>query len=497
MADAAFHDTAQGLLLVLVMSMLAGFFFLFLPAVLQDGDTGWHLGAGRYIWQTFSIPEADPFSYTFQGSPWTAHEWLAEVLMHGAFSLGGWSALVALYAIIFAATIGVFASYVSRWLSLWGSVAMSILLMAMLAPMLLARPHVFGWFFLIVWMIGLLEARRQNRSPSLALAGVMLVWANAHGSFVSGLLLAGVFGLEALIAAKPGARLQVIRQWGLFGLVSGVAACLTPFGIHGLYFPLMVSTMESLPMIAEWRATDFEEDSRFFVIVLLGLFVALVRPLRLPPLRALLISFFLYMAFAHLRHQAIFALVTLMIVAEPLAAAYRRAHVDARLPLGQRILADWRAHAPLLAVSAVLATGLLGWRLAVPLERPESAGAPLAAIAAIPAELRRQPVFNEYSFGGALIHAGIPVFIDGRADMYGDVWMRDYEAITDDADAAKWHAANKKWRFQWAMLPPKRALTRWLDRQPDWTRFYADKTAVIFVRRDVAARLKQVAPARP
>ena len=45
--------------------------------------------------------------------------------------------------------------------------------------------------------------------------------------------------------------------------------------------------------------------------------------------------------------------------------------------------------------------------------------------------LRKQPVFNTYSFGGPLIRNGIAPFIDGRADMYGDAFIIQHQKIVD------------------------------------------------------------------
>jgi len=49
--------------------------------ILNDGDTSWHLATGKLILATRAVPHVDPFSFTFAGHAWTAHEWLAETLM--------------------------------------------------------------------------------------------------------------------------------------------------------------------------------------------------------------------------------------------------------------------------------------------------------------------------------------------------------------------------------------------------------------------------------
>jgi hypothetical protein len=60
--------------------------------LLGDVDTGYHIRAGEYILNTFSIPKDDIFSFITPTLPWTAHEWLSEVIMalvHKAFGLTG------------------------------------------------------------------------------------------------------------------------------------------------------------------------------------------------------------------------------------------------------------------------------------------------------------------------------------------------------------------------------------------------------------------------
>jgi hypothetical protein len=44
---------------------------------------------------------------------------------------------------------------------------------------------------------------------------------------------------------------------------------------------------------------------------------------------------------------------------------------------------------------------------------------PVAALEFAQREKLQGPVFNDYDFGGFLIHAGIPTFIDGRGELFG------------------------------------------------------------------------------
>src|SRR6185295_1756392 len=57
----------------------------------RDSDTGWHVLNGETILSTAALPHADSFSYTHNGQPWFAWEWLSDVLLGGAHRIAGLS----------------------------------------------------------------------------------------------------------------------------------------------------------------------------------------------------------------------------------------------------------------------------------------------------------------------------------------------------------------------------------------------------------------------
>ena len=70
---------------------------------MASADTWWHLATGRWIVQHHAIPHTDPFSYTFFGKPWIAHEYLADVMFYWIHWLGGFAALTLVNAAILTA----------------------------------------------------------------------------------------------------------------------------------------------------------------------------------------------------------------------------------------------------------------------------------------------------------------------------------------------------------------------------------------------------------
>jgi hypothetical protein len=148
--------------------------------------------------------------------------------MYASYRVAGWSGLIVLIGAAMAALFALVAHELRRRLSTSASVIGLVMLAAGILPSLLARPHILALPMLAGWTIVLLRARERDLAPPLPHAALMLIWANAHGSFVFGLALIGVFALKALIAAAPSDRRRVILGWGLFGALSTVAATATP-----------------------------------------------------------------------------------------------------------------------------------------------------------------------------------------------------------------------------------------------------------------------------
>ena len=92
------------------------------------------------------------------------------------------------------------------------------------------------------------------------------------------------------------------------------------------------------------------------------------------------------------------------------------------------------------------------------------------------------PVFNDYDFGGTLIQAGIPTFIDGRAELYGGDFIKHYvEALGLRGDESLEQVLDRH-AIQWTFLRKDRPANRLLEHLPDWRRAYGDDVATIFVR---------------
>lgn len=438
----------------------------FAPQIFHDGDSWWHLAAGGWMLDTHAVLKSDVFSFTFFGQPWDAHEWLSEVLMAAVYRLDGWSGEHILFGLAAGAAAAVVAGHVRGQIAALPAALVSLLGLASLSGSLLARPHLLALPLLALWTSGLLNARSEARSPRLWLAGIMLVWANLHGSFVFGLALAGAFALEAVMAARG-----AWKDWSIFLAACVVAAAVTPQGVNGLIFPFKLLMLGSLRNVGEWAPTSLTSPSPF-LIALAGLtWLAVTRKLSLSPLRILILAGLAWLALSHVRHQMIFGIVGAMLVAEGLRRAY---------PDDARTLPAW-----LMPLGAGLLALLIAVRAPAPTVRGDDRVTPMTALERVPVALRSQPVLNAYDFGGYLIFSGVKVFVDGRTDMYGDAFLADYDrAMQPDRQALS--AALEKWHIGWSILPPGPA-AQMMDAMPGWHRVYGDQFAVVSVKEQVGS----------
>ena len=454
----------------------------FSERVFIDGDTNWHVAAGRWILAHRTVPTTDPFSFTWAGKPWIAHEWGSEVLMALAYLAAGWAGVVLLIGVCAGLAYAMIAAELRLWMGPVGQIIGLALSFAILEPFLYARPHIIALPVLVFWTRRLLAARRAGKAPPLELAPLMVLWANLHASFIFGLAIIAPFALEALIEERD--KLRVVWGWGLFGVVAGAFALATPQGFAGIVFPFMVLGMKVLPNILEWRGANFQDLTLFEGALLITLFLGLWRGVRVPPLRLLLLVALIHMALQHVRQQAVLAALAPLLLAEPFGRALHPGLADTRIapPAGWK--PPWRLPSPVLAVglAAVLA-GVAAARLAIPLQRTDNPNVPVSAMAHVPAALLSQPVFNEYAFGGYLIFKGVKPYIDGRADMYGDAFVNEYLAVGGGAQPDLDNTF-KRWNIRWTILGPREPLVAVLDRRPGWRRLYTDAFAVVQVRND-------------
>jgi hypothetical protein len=462
-----------------------GIYALFLIAgnhLLIDPDTMWQITVGQWILDHRAVPDTDVYSFTMHGQPWISTQWLAQVLYAKTYAIAGWSGPVVLAASAIAATFALLAKFLSRRLSESTTLVFVAAALALTVPHLLARPHVLAMPVMVAWVGGLIAAADRRSAPSFWLLPLMVLWANLHGGFVFGLVLMAPIALDAVSSADVKMRKSLVLRWTAFAVAALVASCCTPYGWNSLLASRKILELgDALPLIMEWKAADFGSIGALEICLLAGIGLALLRGVRLPPLRIVLLLGLLHMALSQGRAAEILALLAPLVLAAPLAKQI--GGIDA-----SKASAAPAARGVLFATVAIaLMAGTFAYASAHRFE-PHTHGSPVAAVTALK-KLHLARVFNDYDFGGYLIANGVAPFIDGRTELYGEKFFIDHNAASGLMEPENLFRLLDEYKIEATLMRTQSAATKLLDHIDGWQKVYADDIATIHVRKTGAVHI--------
>jgi hypothetical protein len=451
-------------------------------ALLNDPDTYLHIAAGRWMLAHQALPVQDPFSHSLAGSIWVPHEWLAEIALAGVYGAAGWRGLVLLAAVCFAGSMTLFTRFLLRYFEPFSALIAAILGAGLVLGHLLVRPHILALPLLVLWSGKLFAARDAGSAPPAWLLAVMVLWANLHGSFMFGLALALFLAAEAVVSLACPRR--EARRWCGFAVLAIAASLATPNGLSGFIQPFQLTMMPVLQAsFGEWLSPNFQNFQPLEIWLLGLLALGFTTGFKLPVLRLLLLLALCHMALAHVRHAELLGVVGPLAIAASLGpqvtAKVRAAPFSALSRAFIRLAAPASAPAVVLALAIAIAICLPGLLRSV--ERAEDAVTPTAALSVAAAMGLSGPVFNSEGFGGYLIFSGIPTFIDGRAELYGNAFLARYLEAESGKEGAL-ASLLQQYGIEWTLVAPQQGAVRSLDRLSGWRRVYSDEHAVIHIR---------------
>jgi hypothetical protein len=442
-------------------------------SLLNDSDTYWHIAAGQWILDHHAMPRVDIYSFTKAGEPWISTSWLAQILFAKAYELTGWTGPIVVAATSIAATFALLAFILSRRIASTYAVLIALVALVLSIPHLFARPHVLVMPVMVAWVSGLVSASERREAPSLWLLPLMVLWANLHGGFVFGLALVAPFAFDALWNAQAPQRRPLVLRWMVFGICALAACCITPYGWGSILASRKILELgELLHLIYEWMPADFSYFGPFEACVLGSIAGALYCGVKLSPPRIILVLGLLHMAFSHVRNLEIFALLMPLVVLTPLSTQFgvRAGRLSgASFPIGS-------------ATMLVAILGVSTWAYAANYKfSPTVVQSPAAAVDVLKQQNPRH-ILNDLPFGGYLISRGFPVFIDGRAELYGEQFEMKYYRALQLKDVNLLLDMLKDYDIDAVLLTPATPAASLLDHLDGWQRVYSDETAVLHVR---------------
>ena len=455
---------------------------------LNDPDTFMHITIGQWILANGRVPDHDIFSFTRSGAPWVPHEWLSDIVLYLVYRVTGWSGLIVLAVSCAAVSLAcLFRFMLHRTVPVVYALIFLIVSATSLLNHLLARPHILVWPMLVVWVATLIRSNDRQVGPPYWLLVLMVLWANMHGSYMLGLVLLVPFALEGIYAAATTDRQALAKRWVIFAVLAALAGMVTPYGWHAYRLIFQLLSQPTLTTIVEWSPADFSQINAIEIWIFVLLALTSLGMLRLPPIRLLLVLGLLYQALAHIRYFSIFGLLAPLLIAQPFSQQYqifsRRIGKDETS--SNQLNSFWFAPASLRAkvvAGSVLTVVSISVSLAFKPEPPANIMPTAAVDAAINAGLENSPVFHDFAYGGYLIYRGIPVYIDGRADMYGSDVTADFNQTNDPTHIGEFGPTLDKHQIVWALLRADSYQAKYLQGLDGWARLFQDDNSVVYRR---------------
>lgn len=418
----------------------------------MDSDMWWHLKAGEETLTTGQVYRIDTFSSTRSGQHWINHSWLSQVLMAALLRIGNFPALsiwVALCAVISMGLV---------YMQMEGHPLLrsAILILAALVSSVVwsPRPQILS-LVLLALLCWITNNFRQNKKWTnlVVIPFLFTLWGNLHGGYVLGLIYLGAFiageFLDKILFQNTDEGLSW-KEIGLVALAAGagiIFVLVNPFGWEMWKIPFSTIGVETLQnLINEWSSPDFHQAfQQPFLWMLLGLLAALslskesLRGYRLVP-----VVVFAWAALVARRNFGPFAIVCGPALANQLNLVLKDWMQKARghIPEFETFMQSADTNKRTFNITArnlinVTLIGLLifagvmktiqvnGSELVSQTERELF---PVGAVEWIKDRDQPSKIFNDYNWGGYLIYnlPEMPVFVDGRTDLYGDEILNDY-----------------------------------------------------------------------
>jgi hypothetical protein len=474
---------------------LAGIFTILGLTLVRPHDFWWHARVGQWIVENGRVPTADLFSFTQAGEPYAyALWWLMDVVLYLLLRTGDLPLVIFFHALVITAAYALLLRVCQR-------AAGGNLQWAALATLAAAAIGLDNWnvrpqnlsillFALTLYLLERQEWRLQAGLPAGRklwwLVPLFALWSNAHGAFVSGLMLLGTYVLAQLLAWLRHQRPFPV-ELSLVALASGAATLVNPLGLGMVNSALHIARHPvNRQLTVEWMppAVRSLEGQIFFGFVAIFVTLLLVSGYRPRPHESVRLLLFGALALVARRNTLWFGFVA----APTMAAAIHHLAVDRGFFQGKR------AGRPGLNLAIAALAGLLlflslpWFRLYLPL--PEwrrtymHRETPVQAVAFLSDLPGPHRVFHSEAYGSYMIWAApqVPVFIDTRIELYPAEQWNDYLALLQAR--YNWEEILESYEVDTLVLDRVSlgALIGAATAAEDWQLIYEDEQAMIFAR---------------
>lgn len=462
---------------------------LFLFACLQriwGFDFWWLLETGRRVAQE-GIPRTEALSVAAAGNAVVELRWLFCLGLYATVSTFGYVGATLVKTVWLAGAFALSAK-ASASASSRAFLAPSVLMLAVVASnaRLILRPEIVTYLLLALFLfviVRIREGRLQARS-AWALPALVVLWVNAHTLFVLGPLVVTTWAVAETLFAN---RERNLARLAWIVAVAAWAACfVNPYGAQSLVFAWQIFG-EARQSVFKDVIAELQSPLKFglgysavigltaLTAVAAGIGLSALR--RLDPFLTIVTVAMLVLAWSAVRNIPLFALA---------AIPFCLRHA----PLVDRAAVRVALSGSTIALSALVAWATGTDRLHLWQNESNQFGAglaehrfPLDSLKAIQSRGLPTPVLNSMEFGGLLMRAKVPYYVDPRLEVYGEQAYEEYFRLAEDDDALR--EIIEKHGFRSALLSLNSPLVPRLLGLEGWRIAWFDEAGCILTTADV------------
>ena len=282
-----------------------------------DWDLWARLAVGKIFFLSGTVLKHDIFAYTPVKSLWIDHEWGSSVIFYYISHYFGDAGLMILkvfisFTILFLINriVKLQNPRINAHLNIGFYAIIYLLIFMGIGSTVRCQQFTFLLFTLLIYLLE--RIRRGENKLLFIIPPVIMLWANLHGGFVSGLGLLLIYGIGEFLNKKPGKKYFIVL------VPSVLVTLINPYGIDYWFYIVHAITMKR-PSIIEWMPTDLMGpilNWKGYKIVFLVSVVSIIFTLfknrpkyrELDKVKYLVLLSTLYLSLKHIKHQPFFGI---------------------------------------------------------------------------------------------------------------------------------------------------------------------------------------------
>lgn len=437
-----------------------------------EPDYFWHIKAGEYMFKN-GVLTHDVFSWVLNGKYWMSHEWLFEIIIYSFKLLFGkyhtiiycFISLLSLLSIIFIhnrKNITKNVPYTLMYMTLFAIVSFGFIQ---------ARPHMISFCFiaLTIWFLNDLY-KNENSKKIYFLPLIAILWANIHGGssnltyiFAFIFLFSGLFSIKFKNIESNKLTKKQIYKYLIVIVLCMLGICINIHGFKMFIYPYE-NMLDSMMMgnINEWQPTTFTDvfNYSYFIFIAMVIIIIFFSNKKIRLIDCLLLVATAFLGIKSLRFWLYCPIVMSFVIFD---------YFDERkLDKGTSL------------VVSIIIIGLIGafafnFRSITNVEYEIYLNKKVIKILK---DEKPKRLFNMYDYGGELVYNDIPVFIDGRADLYSKYNLGDYLYIVNCND--NYDSLIDKYDFDYLLVSKKYELYKYLNNDEEYEELYKNKYLVLY-----------------